>query len=188
MPIRARAFCNENLGDYFCGYPPPFAWPFMQKLRAYEGNSGCLLKQVSNRQVSTGRANQGTQVVGRRAPGTPQRSRLKNCLKERLRKLGARQLSLPSRDTVALQLCLERIAPVRKGRPISLALPSMSTSADVSTAISAIVTQMAKGEITPEEAAIAASVLETKRKALETEDSDRRLRAIEQQLANGKWR
>ena len=34
MPIWARAFCNENLGDYFCDYPPPFAWPFMQKLRA----------------------------------------------------------------------------------------------------------------------------------------------------------
>jgi hypothetical protein len=34
MPIRASDFCNENLGDYFCDYPPPFAWPFMQKLRA----------------------------------------------------------------------------------------------------------------------------------------------------------
>ena len=29
--IRASDFCNENLGDYFCDYPPPFAWPFMQK-------------------------------------------------------------------------------------------------------------------------------------------------------------
>ena len=34
MPVRASDFCNENLGDCFCGYPPPFAWPFMQKLRA----------------------------------------------------------------------------------------------------------------------------------------------------------
>ena len=32
--FRASDFCNENLGDYFCNYPPPFAWPFMQKLRA----------------------------------------------------------------------------------------------------------------------------------------------------------
>ena len=34
MPIRASDFCNENRGDYFCDYPSPFAWPFMQKLRA----------------------------------------------------------------------------------------------------------------------------------------------------------
>jgi hypothetical protein len=45
---------------------------------------------------------------------------------------------------------------------------------------------MAEGEITPEEAALAASVIETKRKALETEELDRRLRTIEQQLAKGK--
>jgi Family of unknown function (DUF5681) len=64
-----------------------------------------------------------------------------------------------SGDTVALRLCLEPIAPIRKGRAILLSLPSMSTPADVTTALSAIVTQMAEGEITPEEAAIAASVI-----------------------------
>jgi hypothetical protein len=91
-----------------------------------------------------------------------------------------------SGDTVALRLCLERIAPVRKGRPISLVLPSMSTSADVTTALAAIIAQMAEGEITPDEAAVAASVIETKRKALETEELDRRVAAIEQQLSKGK--
>jgi hypothetical protein len=91
-----------------------------------------------------------------------------------------------SGDTVALRLCLERIAPVRRGRPISLVLPSMSTPADVTTALTAIVSQMAEGEITPEEAATAASVIETKRKALETEELDRRVAILEQQLAKGK--
>src|SRR5436309_9682695 len=33
-------------------------------------------------------------------------------------------------ETVALRLCLERIAPVRKGRPVSLVLPAMSSPAD----------------------------------------------------------
>jgi hypothetical protein len=59
-----------------------------------------------------------------------------------------------SGDTVALRLCLERIAPVRKGRPISLLLPAISSPADVTSAMSAIVSQMAEGEITPEEAAV----------------------------------
>ena len=83
-------------------------------------------------------------------------------------------------------LCLERIAPVRKGRPIALSLPSMSTSADVTSALTAIIAQMAEGEITPDEAAIAASVIETKRKALETEELDCRLTALEQQLSKRK--
>jgi hypothetical protein len=60
----------------------------------------------------------------------------------------------------------------------------MSTPADVTTALTAIVSQMAEGEITPEEAA--ASVIETKRKALETEELDRRVAVLEQQLAKGK--
>jgi hypothetical protein len=74
----------------------------------------------------------------------------------------------------------------RKGRPITLSLPFMSTPADVTAALSAIVSQMAEGEITPEEAAVAASVIETKRKALETEELDRRMTSIEQQLAKEK--
>ena len=73
-----------------------------------------------------------------------------------------------------------------KGRPISLVLPAISSPADATSAISAIVSQMAEGEITPEEAAVAASVIEAKRKVLETEELDRRLTAIEQQLGKGK--
>jgi hypothetical protein len=42
---------------------------------------------------------------------------------------------------------------------------------------------MAEGEITPDEAATAASVIETKRKALKAEGLDRRLTALEQQLS-----
>jgi hypothetical protein len=63
-----------------------------------------------------------------------------------------------------------------------LTIPSMSSPADVTTALSAIVAQMAEGEITPHEAAVAASVIETKRKALETEELGGRLTAIEEQL------
>src|SRR5204863_8033853 len=91
-----------------------------------------------------------------------------------------------SGDTVALRLCREGVGPVRNGRPMSLGRPSMSTPADVPTALTAIASQMADGEITPEEAAVAASVIETRRKALETEELDRRVAVLEQQLAKVK--
>jgi hypothetical protein len=47
---------------------------------------------------------------------------------------------------------------------------------------SEIVAQMVDGEITSDEAGVAASVIETKRKALETEEMDRRLSAVEERI------
>src|SRR3954463_11789814 len=34
-------------------------------------------------------------------------------------------------DTVALRLCLDRLAPVRKDRPVTFALPRIETTADL---------------------------------------------------------
>src|SRR5215207_9353524 len=42
-------------------------------------------------------------------------------------------------DLVALRLCLDRICPPRKERPVSFALPAMSTAADAKLAASALV-------------------------------------------------
>lgn len=89
-------------------------------------------------------------------------------------------------DPTALRLCLERIYPVRKGRPITLNLPATETAADVNTAMSAVVAQMAAGEITPDEAGAVVAVIEAKRKAIETDDLDRRLRDVEGKLESRK--
>src|SRR5579864_8674351 len=42
-------------------------------------------------------------------------------------------------NAVALRLCLERIAPARKDRPINFALPALDSAADAKQAVSAIV-------------------------------------------------
>lgn len=85
-------------------------------------------------------------------------------------------------DATALRLCLERIYPVRKGRPIALALPATETAADVNAAMSAVVAQMAAGDITPDEAGAVVAVIDAKRRAIETDELDRRLRQVETQL------
>jgi hypothetical protein len=51
---------------------------------------------------------------------------------------------------------------MRKGRPIQLDLPTIESATDVLTALSLTVPAMAEGEITPDEAAVVAGVLETK--------------------------
>jgi hypothetical protein len=83
-------------------------------------------------------------------------------------------------DMTAARLVLERIAPVRKGRPVWLDLPKIETASDVAAAMAALTLAMASGEVTPDEAATVASVFEVRRKALETEELEKRLLALEE--------
>ena len=83
-------------------------------------------------------------------------------------------------DTTALRLCLERIAPAPRDRPVSLKLPKVRNAEDVGAAMSATLAAMAKGEITPSEAATVAGVLDVKRRALELIELEQRVAALEQ--------
>ena len=62
-------------------------------------------------------------------------------------------------DMTAARLVLERVYPVRKGRPVRLELPEVETAADLPVALSAILSAMGQGEITPEEAVVVANVV-----------------------------
>jgi hypothetical protein len=83
-------------------------------------------------------------------------------------------------DMTAARLVLDRVVPVRKGRAIYLTLPAIEIARGVSEAQSATVTAMAEGEITPDEAATIAGVLESKRKAIETVELETRIARLEQ--------
>lgn len=88
-------------------------------------------------------------------------------------------------DTIALRLCLERILPVRKGRPVPLALPNADTAQGVAQAMAALIGEMACGNLSGEEAATVASVLEAQRRAIETVEIEARLAAIEERIVHG---
>jgi len=66
----------------------------------------------------------------------------------------------------ALRICFDRIAPLRKGRPVPFELPTLACHADVVAAASAIVAGMAEGELTPAEAQDMFKVLEAFQKML----------------------
>jgi hypothetical protein len=83
-------------------------------------------------------------------------------------------------DMTAARLVLERISPVRRGRPVHLDLPAVRTASDVAEAMSVLTRAIASGELTPDEAATVAAVFELRRKALETEEFEQRLRALEE--------
>ena len=82
-------------------------------------------------------------------------------------------------DTTAMRLCMERVAPVRRGRPTVFPLPQIQTPADLPAAMNAVVEAVACGVLTPEEGASLATVLEAHRKTLEMAELERRIAALE---------
>jgi hypothetical protein len=48
-----------------------------------------------------------------------------------------------------MRLCVERIAPARKGRALAFAMPAMKTPADVVSALGIVVSLMAAAELSP---------------------------------------
>jgi hypothetical protein len=82
-------------------------------------------------------------------------------------------------DMIALRLCLDRLAPARKDRHISFALPKIEQAGDTVKASLAIVEAVAAGEITPSEAGELTRVLESYARILETADHEERLKRLE---------
>lgn len=84
-------------------------------------------------------------------------------------------------DTVALRLCLERLVPPLKAgdRSVRLELPQTRTAGDVGEALIRVLQSASEGDLTLGEAQGLASLLETRRRAIETEDLERRIQALE---------
>jgi hypothetical protein len=82
-------------------------------------------------------------------------------------------------DTMALRLCLERVVPPRRERPVKFSLPSLKSGADTAAAMAAIMEAAAAGEILLSQAAEFTKLLETYMRALETTDIEQRLRFLE---------
>ena len=83
-------------------------------------------------------------------------------------------------DGMALRLCLDRIIPPRRGRPVQLDCRRCAATADLGGTMAAITNAAADGAITPGEAAELARVVEIFVRAVETSDFERRLRELEE--------
>ena len=84
---------------------------------------------------------------------------------------------------MALRLCLERIIPPRRGRPVRVGLSPVRGAADLGGTMAAITNAAAGGAITPGEAAELARVVEIFVRAVETSDFERRLKELEEAYA-----
>jgi len=85
-------------------------------------------------------------------------------------------------DNVLLKALLERLVPVRKDSPMRAKLPKIKGADDLPKALDAVQQQLTEGELTPTEATALTALLEHHRKALETNQLEQRLAAIEKKL------
>jgi hypothetical protein len=83
-------------------------------------------------------------------------------------------------DGPAMRMCLDRLMPVRKDRPITFTLPEIETAADLTKATRSLMQGVADGEITPSEAAELSKLVDAHVKAIEAVDFATRLAALEQ--------
>jgi hypothetical protein len=83
-------------------------------------------------------------------------------------------------DPVAMRLCLDRIYPARKDRPVTFSLPPITSARDAADLMAAVTQAVAAGHITPSEAAEVAKVIDAYVKAHQTAELDGRVARVEQ--------
>ena len=88
-------------------------------------------------------------------------------------------------DLTAIKLCVDRLVPPRKSRPVPINLGKLATAEEISSAQTAILDAAAKGEITLEDAEQWGSLLDRKRAAIETVELAAEVEAIKQHVGLG---
>ena len=82
-------------------------------------------------------------------------------------------------DSVALRLCMERIAPAPKDQPVAFSLPKMNNAMDASEAARSVLTAVSEGKLTPVEATRVMGLIDSYRRTLELTEIEERLQALE---------
>jgi hypothetical protein len=83
-------------------------------------------------------------------------------------------------DGIALRLCLERILPARKERPIFFSMPAIASAGDAAKAMGALLAAVAAGNVTPSEAGEVSKIVEIYFEALQVSEFEQRLKALEE--------
>src|ERR1700730_35639 len=82
-------------------------------------------------------------------------------------------------NTTAMRLCIERLMPARRQRTLQFKLPPIKTIDNVAAASESVVSGVARGQLTPAEGQSFSAMLDDRRRVIETQDQEPRVRAPE---------
>ena len=85
-----------------------------------------------------------------------------------------------SGDTVALRLCIERLCPVRRDRPVSFKLPAVTSVHDAANISAAVMAAVSNGDITLSEASEIGKLIDSYVKAYQVAELDDRTARVDQ--------
>jgi hypothetical protein len=91
-------------------------------------------------------------------------------------------LALKKGDLTALKICIDRLVPPIKSRPLSFTLPQIKTARDIVAGHAAVLTAVSRGQLTLEEVRAMADLLEGMRRAMDMTELEERLARIEARL------
>src|SRR5260370_19703019 len=81
-------------------------------------------------------------------------------------------------NPTAMRLCMERLMPARRHRTVQLKMPTVKTLGDVAAASELMVRGVARGQLTPAEGQTISGLLEGRRRVIETQEMEERIRAL----------
>ena len=82
-------------------------------------------------------------------------------------------------DSIALRLCMDRIAPPMKDKPVVFPLPRMHGAMDASEAAGSVLSAVSEGTLTPIEGTRVMGLIDSYRRTLELTDIEQRLHQLE---------
>ena len=82
-------------------------------------------------------------------------------------------------DATMMRLCIERVIPARRDRPINFELPPLVTTKDASIAMLKILEGVSKGELTPNEASEISKVIENYAETVRLSELEQRISEME---------
>ena len=82
-------------------------------------------------------------------------------------------------DSVALRLCMDRIAPPPKDAAVTFSMPIMRSALDAAEAAGSLLRAVSEGELTPLEATRLMGLIDSYRRTLELTEIEERLQALE---------
>ena len=87
-------------------------------------------------------------------------------------------------DSVALRLCMDRIAPPPKDAAVNFYMPSMNNALDAADAARSVLRAVSEGELTPIEATRVMGLIDSYRRTLELTEIEYRLKVLEDEFAS----
>lgn len=84
-------------------------------------------------------------------------------------------------DSTALRLCMERLAPPPKDRPVDFPIPPATTAREINMALAKVAEAVGAGTLTPGEGNSLAALLEVHRRGIESADLEDRIERLEKE-------